>query len=204
MKHYLIRGTVILVTAASFASSQQVSIPNFHSVEEKKIYRGARPEASGIEELAKLGIRTVVDLQGGDKILGIPTEAGESDEGIAQEGQEVRDNGMKFVSIPLSAINPDVDDETTAIDLALDIISDPENQPVFFHCRHGSDRTGLVAALYRVFYQGCTPDQAHKEMMEDGHSSAMPWLDDYFEDRVQADPRTHMDKAAATCPLPQR
>ena len=29
----------------------------------------------------------------------------------------------------------------------LDILSEPRNLPVLFHCEHGKDRTGVIAAL---------------------------------------------------------
>ena len=30
---------------------------------------------------------------------------------------------------------------------ALDLIADPSNHPVMFHCEYGKDRTGIIAAL---------------------------------------------------------
>ena len=204
MKKQVIWVASVLFSTSCLASVHVsgISIDNFHEVLTGKIYRGARPEDSGIKALAQAGIKTVIDLQGGDTIFGIATEAGESPEDIAEESQVTRQNGMTFISKSLSAINPDFDDQKQEIEEILNLVSDPAIQPVYFHCRHGSDRTGLIGALYRVLYQGCTPKQAHDEMMQDGHSFLMPWIDDYFEDRVARDSRTHTAVPSAACPLP--
>jgi len=177
-------------------------IGNFHAVAEGKVYRGSRPEDAGLKALAAAGVRSIVDLQGGDKLLGIALEAGESQADIDEEESAAKADHMIFYPEALSAINPDFDDQDAKVTEILKIISDPANQPVYFHCRHGSDRTGVVAALYRVFVQGCTPDQAHQEMMQYGHSQFFPWIDDYFYDRVNHDPATNLQTPGPNCPLP--
>lgn len=40
--------------------------------------------------------------------------------------------------------------------------------PVLMHCKHGSDRTGLMAAMYRVVQQGWTKEEALNEMTQGG------------------------------------
>jgi protein-tyrosine phosphatase len=87
---------------------------------------------------------------------------------------------MHFFNIPLSSGKLDFDDQDQKIAQALDLISDPANQPVFVHCYHGEDRTGAVVALYRIVFQGCTVDQAHQEMMKDGHSPFLFWIDAFL------------------------
>ena len=41
--------------------------------------------------------------------------------------------------------------------------------PIAIHCWHGSDRTGVVVALYRIAFQNWTPDQAADELMGGGY-----------------------------------
>jgi hypothetical protein len=53
-------GTLIIPFA--LAAAQPVGVPNFHQVSER-IYRGAQPTTEGFQELAKMGIKTVVDLR---------------------------------------------------------------------------------------------------------------------------------------------
>jgi protein tyrosine/serine phosphatase len=69
----------------------------------------------------------------------------------------------------------------------LQVIDDPKNQPVFIHCEHGKDRTGLIVALYRVFYQGWPKAKAHNEMIALGHSQFWTSDMDAFFEAVTAD-----------------
>ena len=39
-------------------------------------------------------------------------------------------------------------------------------KPLLFHCKHGSDRTGLIAAMYRMVFQGWTKEQALEELKQ--------------------------------------
>ena len=41
--------------------------------------------------------------------------------------------------------------------------------PVLIHCWHGSDRTGLISAMYRVLYQNWSKDEAIDELMKGGY-----------------------------------
>lgn len=52
---------------------------------------------------------------------------------------------------------------------ALEVISDPKNQPVFVHCQHGSDRTGYLIAGYRRVYQGWETELALSELNAFGY-----------------------------------
>src|ERR1039457_2783323 len=64
------RGMALLVIASPAALSIPVwaagapapGVPNFHQVNER-IYRGAQPNGEGWDSLAKLGVKTVIDLR---------------------------------------------------------------------------------------------------------------------------------------------
>jgi hypothetical protein len=56
---------------------------------------------------------------------------------------------------------------------------DPAAQPVFFHCRHGKDRTGTMAALYRIEVDGWTNEEAIEEMLAFGYHTIYQDLIDY-------------------------
>lgn len=55
---------------------------------------------------------------------------------------------------------------------ALEIILDPANQPVLVHCGAGTERTGCVVAMYRMYHDGLTLDEAYAEAEKAGHSGA--------------------------------
>ena len=46
---------------------------------------------------------------------------------------------------------------------------------MFFHCRQGADRTGAMAAAYRVVMQGWTKDAAIEEMTRGGYGFHRAW-----------------------------
>jgi tyrosine-protein phosphatase SIW14 len=45
---------------------------------------------------------------------------------------------------------------------------DRAEKPVFIHCTHGEDRTGLIVALYKVCKNEATPEEAYKDMVAHG------------------------------------
>ena len=68
------------------------------------------------------------------------------------------------------------------MELVLSIINDPANQPVFIHCQHGADRTGVVIAVYRLSHDGWTSRRARDEAKRFG---LKPWqlgMKDYIHD----------------------
>lgn len=140
----------------SAASAQVVQtnykeLPNFHKVSER-LYRGAQPRSGGYERLAELGIKTVVNL----RLQDARAEAEETD---------VQEAGLQYFNISIDRLgHPD----NHEMDAVLSIITAPENQPVFIHCRHGEDRTGVVVAAYRIAHEGWTGDQAKEEAFRHG------------------------------------
>ncbi len=108
------------------------------------VYRGAQPGKEGYATLKRLGIRTVIDLR--------TTE----DERARVEGA-----GMRAISVPLRMSRDGLREK---VDRAVALMADPANQPVFVHCRHGQDRTGIVAAAYRMRVEGWSLAAAEAEM----------------------------------------
>ncbi len=62
--------------------------------------------------------------------------------------------------------------------------TDPKLQPVFVHCEHGSDRTGVCVAAYRIVVQGWSKPDAIREMTEGDYGFHSIWEDlvDYLQD----------------------
>ena len=176
-------------------------VDNFHMIEPGKIYRGAHLTDQGVQALAQAGIKTIIDLRGGDQLFGITLEPGETPAQIDDERKAAESAGLQFFNRPMAAINPFEGHEEPRIHEVLAMISDPALQPVYFHCEMGKDRTGLIAALYRVFEQACTPESAHAEMKEYGHLPVLFWFDIYFKLRVRNDPRTQSAQSGPSCPL---
>jgi tyrosine-protein phosphatase SIW14 len=131
------------------------------------ILRGAQPKPEGYATLKAMGVRTVINLR---------TRHGE------RKAVEVA--GMRYVEIPMNAMK-NVD--PAAVRKALSVMTDPANQPVFVHCAHGKDRTGVVAAVYRMEVDGWSVADAEAEMeafgFHDFWSQLEKFVRRYPEDR---------------------
>lgn len=139
-------------------------IRNFSVVDAGRLYRGAAPTADGIRGLARMGMHTVVDLTVHGQY---PDKAEPHD---PDEARDVTGAGMAYVNIPMHEWAPT--DE--GVQRFLKVSSDPHNQPVFVHCDAGRNRTGLMAAAWRLVYDGYTLPQARAEMKRFHYSL---WID---------------------------
>ena len=125
----------------------------------------------------------MIDLQGGDlenstySVYVVKKEPGELPVNIEAEREKANSLGMSFFSVPLNSMkNLSNEKDKTRIFKILSMMNDPALQPVYIHCEHGVDRTGLIAALYRVQVEHCDPKRAHQEMIEDGHKGFIDHL----------------------------
>jgi protein tyrosine phosphatase (PTP) superfamily phosphohydrolase (DUF442 family) len=137
-------------------------LPNLFKIDEG-FYRGAQPRNDGIRRLQEMGIRTVVSFR-----------TSHSDR------KESERSGLDYVRLPM---HPWDVDENEVIEF-LSVAIDPERRPVFVHCYHGSDRTGMMTAVYRVVVQGWSKGEAIDEMKNGGfgfHKSFQNMID-YIED----------------------
>jgi protein tyrosine/serine phosphatase len=133
--------------AASAVRDDQTNaaIENFGKVNEH-YYRGGQPRAAGFAELKRLGVKTVIDLR---------------KDSIPEEPEQVRALGMRYFNIPMKASRPATPEQT---DYFLKLVNDPDNWPVYVHCKGGRHRTGALTAVYRITHDGWTADQAYDEM----------------------------------------
>jgi uncharacterized protein (TIGR01244 family) len=138
---------VLLVTFSSLLwGSDEVAVPgivNFHQVDEH-VFRGGQPAADGFRSLAKMGVKTVVDLR---------------HDGERAEEKLVKAAGMNYVSIPMSGLTAPT---TQQMKQLMAILNDAAN-PVFLHCKHGADRTGTIIACYRIRNEHWTNQKALEE-----------------------------------------
>jgi len=64
------------------------------------------------------------------------------------------------------------------------LAADERRVPVFVHCEHGADRTGIACAAYRIVVQGWSKQQAIDEMVNGGYGFHRVWgnLIDFIRD----------------------
>src|SRR5262245_12259235 len=83
------------------------------------------------------------------------------------------------------------------VNRVLSIIDSPDNQPVFIHCKRGSDRTGTIAAVYRISHDGWTADRAITEAKQYGLSWTEFGMKGYISDYHKQQLRVRAQTAAA-------
>ena len=175
---------VLLLPALAFAAPAVITkdIPRFQQVADG-FYRGGQPGHSGFEFLKKQGVKTIINLK--------------------EENDEeplVRSLGMNYVHIPMSVtVWTRISD--ASIRKYFEIVSNPENFPLFIHCERGADRTGVMVGFYRIAVQGWDGARAIKEAREVG----MRWWYSGLKDQLNSfKPATFLPtvKTAAATPVP--
>ena len=136
-----------------WAGSDPQGVPNFHKVNDS-LYRGAQPTREGLGSLAKLGVKTVIDLRG---------------EGRRSQSEEqaAKAAGMRYISLPLDGFRAPTAEEMSKV---LGLLGDSSAWPAFVHCRRGADRTGTVIACYRIMHDRWTNEKALEEAKSYGMS----------------------------------
>lgn len=143
-----------LATDKQWAQRLEMSgVENLHKVSDE-LYRGAQPTKEGMQQLKKLGVKTIVNLR-----------SFHSDRG------EIGDTGLSYEHIYMKTWHAE-DKEVVRF---LKIVTDPNRTPAFVHCQRGADRTGTMCAIYRVAVQGWRKDEAIEEMTKGGFGFYSGW-----------------------------
>ncbi len=185
---------ILIIVVANVYAGEKTPIENF-SKATSGIYRGARLESvSAINHLKSFKIKTVINLQGGDFDTNIQivipwVEPGETPENIALEKAQVLAKKIGYVHAPLSSLKMVDEKSDQMINQLLTFMHNKKNQPLFIHCEHGADRTGLIIALYKVKYFKVHPRVARLEWILNGHTTLHQIftykLDLYFFNKVR-------------------
>src|SRR5438552_10244512 len=102
---------ILTLSLSESLFAENIHIDNFGRINEN-YYRGAQPDERGFADLARLGVKTVIDLTAEDH---------------GDEQAIVEHAGMRFYRIPLKTSKPPSD---SAINLFLKLVTDPAAQPV--------------------------------------------------------------------------
>lgn len=128
--------------AGSPAKKVQIgSLDNMYMLSDS-VYRSEQPTANDFSEIYSYGIRSVLNLR----------ESNTDDELI-------KGTALNLYKVQMNAANLD----EGKIIQAMKIIKNAP-KPILIHCMHGSDRTGAVAAFYRIIVENWSKEDAIKEM----------------------------------------
>ena len=169
-RHGAIALVALLLVGGGYLGELQLT-GNFHTVVTGQIYRSGQPTAAQIAEYAhEYGVKTIINLRGANP--GRPW--------YDAEVSEARRLGIAHLDFRMSARRVLTSSEADSL-IAL---MKRAEKPMLIHCKAGSDRTGLAAALYLLTVK--KPDEAAAEgqlSIRFGHFS-LPFLPEYAMDRT--------------------
>ena len=129
----------------------QVALPLFRRLDENYM-RGGEPARGGLGVLARLGVKTILDLR--------------SDYDYTDDVKVAAERvGFIYRRLPLSVWNPPTDKEANEF---VRIVTNKTEGPFFVFCSDGIHRTGEMSAIYRIMEDQWDIEQALTEMDEAG------------------------------------
>ena len=153
--HFILYAAICSIPASAANIATLPGIVNFHEVDEH-VFRGAQPTSDGLKGLAKLGVKTIVDLTGGS-------------DHSRFEKETVEKLGMQYVHVPLPGLQAPTPEDVWRV-LGYLSPSGSDSWPVFIHCKRGKDRTGTVVACYRITHDHWDNQKALEEAKLHGMS----------------------------------
>lgn len=177
--HLFARQTALLLMAASLSAcisttpldasqrpQQWASVvqpaQNLYQVS-PQLYRSKQPVQADTASLQQLNIKTVINLRARN-----------------QDAVELAQNRLKLVHVPINTWSISSEQLAQAL-WQIELAQQQGN--VLLHCYHGSDRTGVVSAMYRIIYQQWPIADAQREMKYGGFGFHPVWvnIDQFFK-----------------------
>jgi hypothetical protein len=155
------------------------------------LYRSGQLTADGFRDaVGRVSIRTIVNCQNEDgrgEFSDPKLACSYWDTHTVRESDLCRELGVRYVHLDpdLAARRTDPTARPAVIDQFLAILDDPAARPVLLHCRAGLHRTGVLAAVYRMEYEGWEPGAALAELKAHGFGDlACTAANDYVQQYV--------------------
>ena len=120
-------------------------LENMYRVDEG-IYRSEQPDREQFEALEKYGIKEILNLRYWHS-----------------DTKHAKDTGLTLHRVRMNAHHANDFDVVAA----LRIIKNRKG-PILIHCHHGSDRTGLIVAMYKLVFRNKSTTETIDEMVNGG------------------------------------
>lgn len=104
-----------------------------------KLFRGGQPSPNSLPWLKKQGIKTIISFR--DPVT--EPETAYPGFSMAEYKKAAEGMGLQYFSLGFKDRSTDFADK---VDRFLKILNDPDNWPIYIHCRAGLGRTGLMSA----------------------------------------------------------
>jgi protein tyrosine phosphatase (PTP) superfamily phosphohydrolase (DUF442 family) len=136
----------------------------------EKLSSSGMPKPEQLKEVAGAGVQVVINLA-----------TSKSEGAIPNEGELVRDLGMKYIHIPVDWNNPtkqNLDDFMRTMD-------EHQNEQILVHCQ-ANYRASAFVAMDRVLRQGRQADDALEVMHKIWHEEENPIWNMFIEDTLNS------------------
>ena len=147
---------LLLVLAILTSGGRRDPLPpgNFHVVEEGVLFRSAQPNPENMVYLENLGIKTILNLRY-----------------RINDQRETKNTHLKVIHLKLKAQSITFEDMVNGL-----IAIRNAEKPTLIHCLHGSDRTGCLAACYRIVFQNWDKEKAIAEFRKELYGYNYRWF----------------------------
>ncbi|SQI34896.1 Protein tyrosine/serine phosphatase [Leminorella richardii] len=122
---------------------EATTLENFYQIDDS-LYRSGQPGVAQMKELEKRGVKSVLNLRN-----------------FHTDNDEAKGTSLALYHVPMEAGRFT---ELQVIEALKVIHRAPK--PVLVHCWHGSDRTGLTVAMYRLVFQNWSKEDAIQELKQ--------------------------------------
>jgi len=153
---------VALVIGGAYVWRCHVSTYHLATVDPGVLYRDGNQSPCQFETaVRKVQPRTVISL------VDETEEADENKPQFESEKNFLETKGIRLERIPIKLGGwPTKKD----VDRFLEVVNNPDNQPVLVHCAQGVRRTGIMAAAYQMKQLGYDKERAKQSILRFGHS----------------------------------
>ncbi len=128
------------------------SFKNLYKINDS-VFRSEQPSKKGFKELELAGIETIISFRR-----------------LRNDSTKARGTDLELIHLPLQTKKIEQSDIITALKV---IHKAPK--PLLIHCWHGSDRTGVVAAAYRIVFENWSKKKAIAEFKQKEYGYHERW-----------------------------